>query len=127
MKPLDIGAVVVVLLDDEIRRVDVIHPVRHILGVIVLMLSPVTAFTSTAPLMSVPPKSPMVFSDPGADPVGIAVLVDLEGRLVKHIGGVVEAADSDRGCGRSARRWCSVMPCSRRTTSTFWVTMSMMR
>ena len=35
---MDIGAVVVVLLDDEIRRVDVIHPVRHILGVIVLML-----------------------------------------------------------------------------------------
>ena len=89
-KAVDIRAVVVVLLHDQLGGVDVIHPVGHVAGLVVGALAGDGVHQHGTDDITAAEQADGV-ADPGADPPGVAVLVDLKGRLVEHIGGVVEA------------------------------------
>ena len=66
-----------------------IHPVGHIAGLVVGTLAGDGIHQHRAD--DVPPAEQTDgVADTGADPPRVAVLVDLEGRLVEHVGGVVE-------------------------------------
>ena len=81
-------AVVVVLLDDELRRVDMVHPGRRLLIVCALAGDGVHQHRAVVVRAAEEADGLLLL---GADPVGGALLVDLKDRLLEHIGRVVEA------------------------------------
>ncbi len=86
---VDIGAVIVVLLDDQVGGIDVIHPRGDIRHVVVHRLAGDGVHQRRAGDIRAAEQADGAV-DAGTDPPRAAVLVDLEGRLVKEIGGIVE-------------------------------------
>ena len=81
---------VVILLLDELRRVHMVHPGGHVRRVVIGALAGDGVHQHRTGNVRAAEQADGLF-DPGADPEGIALLVDLEGRGVKQIGGIVEA------------------------------------
>ena len=80
-------AVIVVLLHDDIRGIQPVHPGGHILIILALAVDGVHQHGA---LHIRTAEEADALDDPGADPVGCALLVDLKDRLVEHHGGVLE-------------------------------------
>ena len=81
-------AVIVVLLDDELGRVDVVDPCGRLFIVFALARDGVDEHRAVVVRAAEQADGLFLL---GADPVGRAVLVDLEDRLFKHIGRVRKA------------------------------------
>ena len=85
-----VHAVIVILLHDKLGVIEVIHPGGDVGGVIVLALAG-DGVDQYAALHVCAAEEADGLDNPGADPVGHPLLVDLHHRLGKHVGGVVEA------------------------------------
>ena len=80
-------AVIVILLHDDVGGIQPIHPGGHILVILALAVDGVHQHGA---LHIRAAEKPDALDDPGADPVGGALLVDLKHRLVEHHGGILE-------------------------------------
>ena len=89
-KTVDIGAVVVVLLDDQLGSVDMVHPVGHVSHIVIHTLAADGVHQHSAGDVGAAEEADGLINA-GANPIGVAALVDLKGRLIKHIGRVVKA------------------------------------
>ena len=80
-------AVVVILIHDDVGGVQPVHPGGHILVILALAADGVHQHGALHVRTA---EKPDALDDPGADPVGGALLVDLKHRLVEHHGGILE-------------------------------------
>ena len=80
---------IVILLHDEVGGIDIVHPGRDIVDVVVLALAGdgIAEYGALDVGAAEEANGP---DDPGGDPVGGALLVDLELGGVKEVGGVAE-------------------------------------
>ena len=85
---VDEGAVVVVLLHDQIRGVHIIHPGGYLLIVLALAGDGVAQYSA---LDVGAAEQADGLDDPGGDPPGLALLIDLKLGGGEHEGGVLEA------------------------------------
>ena len=85
---VDEGAVVVVLLHDQLRGVHIIHPGGYLLIVLALAGDGVAQYSA---LDVGAAEQADGLDDPGGDPPGLALLIDLKLGGGEHEGGVLEA------------------------------------
>ena len=86
---MDIGAVIVVLLGNQLRRVHMVDPRRHIRHVVVATLARHRVYQHRADGIRAAEETDRLLH-PRADPPRVALLVDLKGGIVEEVGGVVE-------------------------------------
>ena len=88
-KTVDEGSVVVVLLHDEVGGIDVVHPGRDIVNVVILALAGDGVAEHGALNVGAAEQTDGP-DNPGGDPVGRTLLIDFELGGVKEVGGVTE-------------------------------------
>ena len=86
---VDIGAVIVILLDDQLGGKYMVHPCGDIRHIVVGVFTGNGVHQHRAGDIRAAEQADGPV-DPGADPPGTAFLVDLKGRLVKNEGGILE-------------------------------------
>ena len=84
-----IGAVVVVLLDNQVGGIHMVHPLGHIVHLVVGALAADGIHQHGADNVRTAEQTDGA-ADTRAHPVGIALLIDLKSRLIKEVGGIVE-------------------------------------
>ena len=94
---------VIILLENQLRRIHMVHPVRHISGIVIVMLAG-NRVHQHGPVNICAAEQADGLAHPGANPEGVAVLVDFKGRLVKHIGGVLETQEALQIAPKMLRR-----------------------
>ena len=85
---VDIAAMVVVLLNQQVGIIDPIHPVGHLLHILGLAGDGVDQHGTLRVRAA---EQADALHQPGADPPRSAVLVDLEVDIAEHHGGIAEA------------------------------------
>ena len=100
---VDIPAVVVVLADDQLGGEHVVHPLRHVRHVVIAVLAGDGVHQHGADDVRAAEEAHGA-GHPGADPPGIALLVDLKGGGVEDIGGVAEPQVAVEVAGEVLRR-----------------------
>ena len=86
-EPILIGAVIIILIHDDIGGVYPVHPGGNV-GIVFAFAG--DGIDQHRALNIRAAEQPDAFDDAGADPIGRSLLVDLEGRLIKQEGRVLE-------------------------------------
>ncbi|CAN3975976.1 Protein of putative function DUF45, partial [Dysosmobacter welbionis] len=86
-KAVVVHSVIIVLLHNQIRVIDVVHPVGDLLIILAL---PGNGVHQNGPLDVRAAEEADGLHHAGADPVGLALFIDLKHRIGKHICGIVE-------------------------------------
>ena len=100
---MDIAAVVVVLLHDQLRAVHMVHPGGDVGHIVIGAFAGDGVDQHRALHIHAAEKADGLVH-PGADPVGRALFIDLEIGLAEHIGGVLEAQMADQIAVEMLRR-----------------------
>ena len=82
-----VGAIVIVLIHDDLRRVDAVHPGGDI-GIVLAFTGDGIHQHRTLDIGTA--KEPDALDNAGANPVGRTLLIDLKGRFIEDIGGILE-------------------------------------